>query len=77
VRATLEGLESSWDSPGLGQVIGSFESFPRVGMRFVFNAEYRPASITTGHVKRTRKLGDDMIGFQTNRTTYILKTGGA
>lgn len=72
MQCTLEGLESSWDSPGLGLVKGSYEAPPTIGDTFFFRGENVRDSIRTGTVKRVRTISDSEIGFRTKRTTYIL-----
>lgn len=75
MKGYLEGLESSWDSPGLGQHYVEFPKMPEVGQRFFcsgFDYEgFMPFS--TGTVQQVRKFGPNETRFKTKRTTYVLR----
>ena len=69
---TLEGLESSWDSPGLGKRRVWWKTLPAVGERFTcFHSGSR--YLCTTPVQSVREFPDGSIGFKTERTTYILR----
>lgn len=72
-RATLEGLESSYDSPGLGEAMGWFEDPPTIGKRFMFVDVPLGSLLKSGTVMSLRELPGGVIGFRTKRTTYLLK----
>lgn len=74
-KGTLEGLESSWDSPGLGKRCVWWSTPPTVGEPFrCFHSKTR--CLTTTPVQSVRRLAKDTLGFRTERTTYILRLEG-
>lgn len=74
MTGVLEGLESSYNSPGMGIFAVVWDEPPTVGKRFVARGKHRVEdSIVTGTVKSTGVLSDGRTGFRTNRTTYVLR----
>lgn len=75
MRGVLEGLESSWDSPGLGMRQGSFVDGPTVGQPFKFFPDQDLPGTTTA-VQSVRQLGKgpgyEYYGFRTLNSTYTL-----
>lgn len=69
---TLEGLESSWDSPGLGKRTAWWEEDPEPGKPF-FCHHSLSRYLRTTPVRSVRTLPDGSLGFKTERTTYILR----
>ena len=67
MTGNLEGLESGWDSPGLGKREVEFYSFPVVDQCFYHNHG------RTSWVESVKQLPDGKIGFRTVNTTYILE----
>ena len=77
-HATLEGLESNWDSPGLGEKNIVFYTPPTMSRGFLFYEEQgegvRP--IKTSRVEQITRIDDDTCGFRTRNTTYLLRKKG-
>lgn len=76
MRGILEGLESSWDSPGMGENKGQFHDGPTIGKPFVFFPDQGPTG-TTSPVQSVRLLskgpGFEVWGFRTLNSTYHLR----
>lgn len=76
MRGTLEGLESSWDSPGIGKYEGSFTDGPSIGKPFKFFPDHGLPG-TTSPVQSVRCLskgpGFEVWGFRTKNSTYNLR----
>ena len=72
---TIEGLESSYDSHGMGDPkTGTFVDPPLVGERFRLVGNPKGwETIVTGTVQSVKHFDDGArVGFRTNRTTYML-----
>lgn len=73
---TLEGLESGWDSPGLGIHPGCFTDGPTIGQPFRFVPDVGFPAVTSP-VQSVRLLskgpGFEVWGFRTLNTTYNLR----
>jgi hypothetical protein len=69
LKANLDGLESDWESPGLGSSEIEFIDLPKLGCRFDFikNNQFH----STSPVQRMRKE-PGKISFITKHSTYIL-----
>lgn len=70
MHGTLNGLESSWDSPGLGEQSVEFSALPTVGERF--NCMNYLGPFSTGTVTDAKRFSDTEIRFRTKRSTYVL-----
>jgi hypothetical protein len=70
MRGCLEGLESSYGSPGLGLQDVTFGQLPKVGTVFWWYT--KQGLFYTGTVKSLDQLPNE-VRFRTKRTTYILK----
>ena len=71
MKGTLEGLESRWDSPGLGLAEIEYANEPEVGRVFDFSRDGDPYWHTSTVQSVERKDGE--IRFRTRNTTYILR----
>lgn len=67
----LEGLESDWDSPGLGKHSILYPHNPTVGERFNFKLLPSKRWHSTSPVQRLRRE-PGKVSFITKHTTYIL-----
>lgn len=73
MKGTLDGIESSWDSPGLGSHQVTFDREPIVGERFRCNGLTLPyGGLLTSTVQRLARVEDE-IRFNTRNTTYLLR----
>lgn len=70
--AELEGLESSWDSSGIGFRRVVFERLPEVGEAFECHDEQGGRFLTT-RVARLRGFEGGELRFQTRSSTYVLR----
>lgn len=71
-KAFLEGVESCWDSPGIGVRKVIYLNEPTPGFSFVCEDEYKSGrGFITTPVKSVKKIGNE-IRFRTENSTYIL-----
>lgn len=75
MKGTLEGLESSWHSPGLGVNRIEWREEPEVGARFE-GIDERGFPFSTTRVQRVRAFEEGEVRFQTRNTTYVLRREG-
>lgn len=72
---TVEGLESDYDSKGMGlSEPGVPYSMPKPGERFLlWSRDGSVLLLRTSMVRHTRELPGGVHGFQTEHTTYLLR----
>ena len=72
MTGVLDGMESEWDSPGLGvQEIEWWED-PVVGERFVCERTKTDRPLRTSTVQEISKFDDGRIRFRTMNSMYML-----
>ena len=69
MKGRLEGIESNWDSPGLGHYEVEFRQLPTVGSAFIHSRG------RTSIVESFRRE-ENIVKFRTRNTTYILEVIG-